>query len=238
MASSLPPHDETPERMTIWSRIQGGNESGWAVGGSRCCPLCSARDPAACGQAAASSTSAGRCRATKHASSPWPAPFLRRPLRKSVPTPQPDVTSPKSPPPPPPALGLRQAAEHGAGHQPPVPEYRGHRRRRPLRGGEGPSRSRTHRSQGEVRAGGSPALTPVGPAAAAIPPPSSAPLACSRPGPQPRPLPDHAPSPAPRDPMMGIFDVMKIFNPHGLFFLSVTPSHSLILRTSDKLQNP
>ena len=139
-----------------------------------------------------------------------------------------------------PGVGLREAAEHGAGHQSPVREDREHRRRRPPEEAGGPGNRRTRRpgagsllsrsraaagtllkaarsyrrrpcptrgashtlrcahwSQSEVRTGGSSAsarlasrLQPP------LPPPSSAPLACSGPRRQHRPPYDHAYSPA------------------------------------------
>lgn len=139
-----------------------------------------------------------------------------------------------------PGVGLREAAEHGAGHQPPVREDREHRRRRPPEEAGGPgswrtrrpgagsllSRSRTaawallraarsrcrrpcptrwashtlrraHRSQSEVKAGGTSASARLGSRLQTLlPPPSSAPLACSGPLQEHRPLHGHASSPA------------------------------------------
>lgn len=131
-----------------------------------------------------------------------------------------------------PGVGLRKAAEDGAGHQPPVRKDREHRRRRPPEEAGGPGSRRTrrpgagslfsrssaaagallraahsrrrrpyptrgashtlrraHRCQSEVRAGGSSASARLGSRLQPpLPPPSSAPLACSGPRRQHRPL--------------------------------------------------
>lgn len=139
-----------------------------------------------------------------------------------------------------PGVGLREAAEHGAGYQPPVREDREHRRRRPPKEAGGPRSGRTrrpgagslfsrsraaarallraarghcrrpcpprgashtprraHRSQSEVKAGGTSASVRLGSRLQPpLPPPSSAPLACSGPRREHRPLDGPAHSPA------------------------------------------